>query len=47
MARRLCRANIKVVGYNRSPEIVQQLAEEEGLVAAKSLQDAIDKLPEN
>ncbi len=44
MARRLCRGGIEVVGYNRSPEIVQQLASEEGMHAAKSLEDAIRQL---
>jgi len=34
MARRLCRGGIEVVGYNRSPEIVQKLAAEEGMIAA-------------
>ena len=44
MARRLCRGGIEVVGYNRSADIVTALAKEEGLIAATSLQDAIDKL---
>ena len=44
MARRLCRGNIEVVGYNRSSEIVNQLAKEEGMIAAESAADAIQKL---
>ncbi len=44
MARRLRRGGIDVVGYNRSPEIVRQLAEEEGMIAASSLEDAVTKL---
>ena len=44
MARRLCRADIKVVGYNRSADIVQQLAREEGLLPASSLEDAVKQL---
>ena len=31
MARRLCRGGIEVVGFNRSADIVQSLAKEEGL----------------
>lgn len=44
MARRLCRGGIEVIGYNRSSDIVKTLANEEGLIAAASLDDAIDKL---
>jgi len=44
MARRLCRGGIQVVGYNRSPDIVQALVKEEGIIAADSLEDAITKL---
>ena len=44
MARRLCRGGIEVVGYNRSPAIVEQLAQEEGMIAASSLADAVSKL---
>ncbi|MDH5653866.1 MAG: decarboxylating 6-phosphogluconate dehydrogenase [Gammaproteobacteria bacterium] len=45
MARRLCRGKISVVGYNRSPEIVTELADNEGLQPASSLADAVEKLP--
>ncbi len=45
MARRLCRGGIKVVGFNRSPAIVEQLAAEEGVIPATSLADAVSKLP--
>ena len=44
MARRLCRSGIEVVGYNRSPEITQALAKEEGLIAATSLDEVLAKL---
>ena len=37
MARRLCRGGIEVVGYNRSPEVVEELARAEGLIPALSL----------
>ncbi|MDY6980618.1 MAG: decarboxylating 6-phosphogluconate dehydrogenase [Pseudomonadota bacterium] len=45
MARRLLRQGIEVVGYNRSPDIVNQLAEEENLIPAGSLETAIAQLP--
>ncbi len=44
MARRLCRGGIEVVGYNRSAQIVATLAREEGMIAADSLRDAVEKL---
>ncbi|ALP52456.1 6-phosphogluconate dehydrogenase [Candidatus Tenderia electrophaga] len=44
MARRLCRGGIEVVGYNRSPEIVNALAAEEGMVPAGALREAVEKL---
>lgn len=44
MARRLCRGNIKVVGYNRSPQIVEALATTEGMLPASSLADAVAQL---
>lgn len=44
MARRLRRGGIEVVGWNRSPQIVEQLAREEGVLAARSLADAIAQL---
>ncbi len=44
MARRLCRGGIEVVGYNRSPAIVNALADEEGMVPATSLNEAVEKL---
>lgn len=44
MARRLCRGGIEVVGYNRSPEIVDTLAREEGMLPAKSLAEAVEQL---
>jgi 6-phosphogluconate dehydrogenase len=45
MARRLCRRGIEVVGYNRSADIVQQLAAEEGMVPAASVREAVQALP--
>src|SRR3569623_1891883 len=44
MARRLCRGGIEVVGYNRSPDIVNTLAQEEGLLPAASLAETVAKL---
>ncbi|RMD71620.1 MAG: decarboxylating 6-phosphogluconate dehydrogenase [Gammaproteobacteria bacterium] len=44
MARRLCRAGLQVVGYNRSPGIVHQLAQEEGMIPAFSPAEAVEKL---
>ncbi len=44
MVRRLCRGGIEVVGYNRSQEIVQSLAKEEGMIPATSLREAVEKL---
>ncbi len=44
MARRLCRGGIEVVGYNRSQEIVNTLASEEGMAPAGSLREAVEKL---
>jgi len=44
MARRLLRNGIEVVGYNRSPEIVQTLAQEEGMLPAASLHEAVEQL---
>lgn len=44
MARRLCRGGIEVVGYNRSPEIVNSLTQEEGMIPAGSLREAVEKL---
>ncbi len=44
MARRLSRAGIEVVGYNRSQTIVQELADQEGVIPAASLEEAVAKL---
>jgi 6-phosphogluconate dehydrogenase len=44
MARRLLRNGIEVVGFNRSSEIVDQLAAEENLIPAKSVEQAIEQL---
>ena len=45
MVRRLRRHGIEVVGYNRSPDIVRQLAAEEGMIAAASAAEAVRALP--
>ena len=45
MARRLLRGGHRVVGYNRSPEPTQALAEEAGLEAAFSLDEVVASLP--
>jgi len=44
MVRRLRRGGIEVVGYDRSAEAVAQLAQEEGMLAAASVEDAVAKL---
>ena len=45
MARRLQRAGIQVVAYNRNPAVAQQLAAEEGAQAVSSLEEAVAALP--
>jgi 6-phosphogluconate dehydrogenase len=44
MARRLLRGGLEVVGYNRSPAIVNELVKEAGLIAADSLTTAVAQL---
>ena len=44
MTRRLIRGGHEVVGYNRSPAVVDQLSKEEGMVPAYSLDEAVEKL---
>ena len=44
MVRRLRRGDIEVVGYNRSRAIVDQLAQEFGMLAASTVADAVSKL---
>jgi len=44
MVRRLRRGGIEVVGFDRSAEAVAQLAKEEGMLAAASVEDAVAKL---
>ena len=44
MARRLLRGAVEVVGYNRSPAMVEELAREEGLIPALSPADAVARL---
>ncbi|MBI3562373.1 MAG: decarboxylating 6-phosphogluconate dehydrogenase [Gammaproteobacteria bacterium] len=41
MARRLCRTGHQVIGHNRSTDIVRELAETEGMIAAPQLADVI------
>lgn len=45
MARRLRRAGVEVVGFNRSHDITRQLAVEEGLTATDSLSELVQQLP--
>jgi 6-phosphogluconate dehydrogenase len=45
MASRLIRGGHEIVGYNRSPEATKELAENEGLLAAFSVQEVIENLP--
>ncbi|WP_035383860.1 phosphogluconate dehydrogenase (NAD(+)-dependent, decarboxylating) [Ferriphaselus sp. R-1] len=44
MVRRLRRGGIEVVGYDRSAEVVAQLAVESGMLAAASVADAVGQL---
>ena len=44
MVRRLRRGNVEVVGFDRSNEVVNQLAKEAGMLAASSVEDAVSKL---
>lgn len=44
MARRLRRGGVEVVGYNRSHEVTQALAEEAGVIPAASLAEAVERL---
>jgi len=44
MVRRLRRGGIEVVGYDRATDVVAQLAKEEGMIAATSVEDAVTKL---
>src|SRR3990167_8059280 len=44
MVRRLRRGGGEVVGYDRSAQAVAQLAQEEGMLAAISVEDAVAKL---
>jgi len=44
MTTRLLRAGIQVVGFDRSTDVVKQLAEKEGMIAASSVPDAVSKL---
>jgi 6-phosphogluconate dehydrogenase len=45
MARRLCRAGIEVVGWNRTLQVARTIAAEEGLIPAATPGEAISKLP--
>ncbi|KAF0204305.1 MAG: 6-phosphogluconate [Gallionellaceae bacterium] len=44
MVRRLRLGNIDVVGFDRTSEVVAQLAKEAGMIAASSVEDAVSKL---
>lgn len=45
MTTRLLRSGIEVVGYDRNSDAVNQLIAKEGMVGAKSVADAVSKLP--
>ncbi len=44
MTRRLRRGGIEVVGFTHGPEVIEALAEEEGMIPAQSLIEATEKL---
>ena len=44
MVRRLRRGGVDVVGFDRAADVVAQLANEEGMVASTSVEDAVAKL---
>jgi 6-phosphogluconate dehydrogenase len=44
MVRRLCRGGIEVVGFDRAADVVAQLAKEDGMIAASTVDDAVAKL---
>lgn len=44
MARRLLRGGVEVVGYDRSPDVVQSLVLEAGMIAADSPADVVSRL---
>jgi 6-phosphogluconate dehydrogenase len=44
MVRRMRRGGIEVVGYDRAGEVVQQLSQECGMIAAASVEDAVKQL---
>ncbi len=46
MARRLIRNGHKIIGFNLTPDITRELAENEGLQAAFSLEEVIENLPQ-
>jgi len=46
MSRRLLRDGHQVIGYNRSPEVTERMAQEAGLEPAFSFEEAVDKLPD-
>ena len=45
MARRLCRGGIEVVGYNRTKAVTTKISEQEGMIAADSVAEAVSQLP--
>jgi 6-phosphogluconate dehydrogenase len=45
MVRRLIRGGHKVVGYNRSQDIVKELVAEEGMIPAVTIDDIVQQLP--
>lgn len=45
MVRRLCRGGIEAVGYDRSADVVAEIAASTGMIGASSVADAVGKLP--
>ena len=45
MARRLIKDGHEIIGYNRTSSVTKELAREEGLIAAFSLEDLVKNLP--
>jgi len=46
MVRRLRRGGVEVVGYDRDSAVIVALAKESGMIAANSIEDAVEKLSE-
>ena len=44
MATRLCRGGVRVVGFDRSPEVITDLVQSAGMCAANALEDLLQQL---